>query len=118
MDVRFWSGAASDAPVRFEQASDGPVPRFRGQPEASGAGIAVMPLGVVGLSGGGLFGIATVGEPISPLTRPSLPQGMLPASGPSEGSWVRRHVGASEFANSICCDEGCLSASAGAHVIP
>jgi hypothetical protein len=27
--------------------------------------------------------------------------GVLHASGPSEGSWVRRHVGASEFANSI-----------------
>jgi hypothetical protein len=29
------------------------VPRFRGQPEASGAGIAVTHLGVVGFSGGG-----------------------------------------------------------------
>jgi hypothetical protein len=27
--------------------------------------------------------------------------GVLHASGPSEGSWVRRHFGASEFANSI-----------------
>jgi hypothetical protein len=27
--------------------------------------------------------------------------GVLHASGPSEGSWVRRHVGASEFAKSI-----------------
>jgi hypothetical protein len=43
----------------------------------------------------------TVGEPISPLTKPRFPQGVLHASVPSEGSCVRRHVGASEFANSI-----------------
>ena len=30
-----------------------PVPRFRGQPEASGAGIAVTHLGFIGFSGGG-----------------------------------------------------------------
>jgi hypothetical protein len=43
----------------------------------------------------------TVGEPISPLTKPRFPQGVLHASVPSEGSCVRRHFGASEFANSI-----------------
>jgi hypothetical protein len=43
----------------------------------------------------------TVGEPISPLTKPRFPQGALHASGPSEGSWVRRHFGTSKFANSI-----------------
>jgi hypothetical protein len=51
--VGFWSGAALAAPVLFEQASDGPAPGCRGQPEASGAGIAVTHLGVVGFSGGG-----------------------------------------------------------------
>ena len=33
-------------------------------------------------------------------TKPRFPQGLLQASGPSEGSCVRRNVGASEFANS------------------
>jgi hypothetical protein len=43
----------------------------------------------------------TVGEPISPPTKPRFSQGLLQASVPSEGSCVRRNFGAFEFANSI-----------------
>jgi hypothetical protein len=32
----------------------------------------------------------TVGEPISPPTKPRVPQGLLQASGPATGAWVRR----------------------------